>query len=369
MIGVGILGCGGIARAHADAYARFPERCRVVAAADVFPDRAESFARQIGPDVAASGRPEEVLARADVDLVSVCAPPFAHAPLTVAALRAGKHVLVEKPMATGVDECDAMIEAAASSGRMLSVVHQNRFSPEMTRLKALCASGALGPLDLVCVQCLWWRGPEYYRLWWRGTWDKEGGGALLNHAIHFVDLMVWLAGMPTEARAMVATRAHAVEVEDLAAAVLRFPGGAVGQFTGTVDAHLNEDRLELCGRRAAVAVPWKVRACVDTGNGFGRPDAAVAAEVEAAAAAVRVPALRGHAAEIDRLLAALEAGGPPPVSGEDGRRAVEVVAAVYAAAASGAPCPLPLARDHPFYAADGLRAGMRRLLRGAAAQG
>ncbi len=363
MIRVGIVGTGGIARAHAEGYGRFPDRCRVVAVADIFRDKAEAFAQGLGPDVAAHGRAEELLARADIDLVAICTPPFEHAPLTVAALAAGKHVLVEKPMATSLEECDAMLAAARASGRMLGVVHQNRFRPEFARLKALVDGGVLGPLDLVAVNCLWWRGPDYYNLWWRGTWEKEGGGALLNHAVHFVDLMVWLAGLPAEVSAVVARRAHDIEVEDLACAVLRFPGGAAGQFTGTVDAHLDTDRVEVCGRRAAVsAVPWSVRAMADTGNGFGRADAATVAEVEAAAAAVTVPVHRGHAAQIDHVLAAIEQGGPPPVSGDDGRRAVEVVTAVYAAAATGHPCTLPLAGDHPFYATERLRAEMRRAL-------
>lgn len=330
----------------------------------MFADKAEAFARGLGPDVAAHGRPEDLLARGDIDLVSVCTPPFTHAPLGVAALGAGKHVLVEKPMATSLEECDALLAAAAAAGRTLAVVHQNRFRPECARLHALLHAGALGELDLVAVNCLWWRGPEYYNLWWRGTWDQEGGGALLNHAVHFVDLLLWLAGMPAAVQAVVATRAHPVEVEDLVSAVLRYPGGAIGQFTGTVDAHLNTDRLEVCGRRAAVALPWAVRAQTDGGDGFGRPAEAVVRELEEAAAAVPVSPYPGHAAQIDRVLAALESGVPTPVDGRDGRNTLELITALYAAAASGAPCPLPLAPTHPCYRTSGLRAQMRRLLGG-----
>jgi len=364
MIGVGILGCGGIARAHAEAYRQFAGRCRVLAVADIFADKAEAFAHALAPDVAAYGGPDPLLGRPDIDLVSVCTPPFEHAPLTIAALQAGKHVLVEKPMATAVAECDAMLEAARAAGRTLSVVHQNRFRPECARLKAILDLGLLGPLDLISVNCLWWRGPEYYKLWWRGTWAQEGGGALLNHAVHFVDLLVWLAGMPESVQATVATRSHPIEVEDLACALLRFPGGAIGQFTGTVDAHLNTDRLEVCCRRAAVAIPWSVRAFADTGNGFGRGDEAVVREVEAAAAAVPVSTYAGHAAQIDLLLTALESSTPPPVTGEDGRRTIEWISAVYAAAASGQTAHLPLTPTHPFYRADGMREAMRRHLGG-----
>jgi len=361
VIRVGILGCGGIARAHAGGYREFAARCRVVAVADIFAEKAREFAAGIGPEVAAC-TPEQLIARPDVDLLSVCTPPFEHAPLTVAGLEAGKHVLVEKPMAVSLQECDAMLAAARRSGRTLGVVHQNRFRPEFTRLKALVEAGALGPLDLLAVNCLWWRGPEYYKLWWRGTWEKEGGGALLNHAVHFVDLLIWLGGMPEEVSALVATRAHPIEVEDLAVALLRLPGGAVGQFTGTVDAHLNEDRVEVCGRRAAVAVPWKVRAHSDRGDGFGVDDAAARSAVERAAAEVPVSPYRGHAAQIEPLLSALEQGGAPPVGGEDGRRAVEVITAMYASAAGGGAQVLPLPPGHPCYTTDGLHAAMRALL-------
>jgi UDP-N-acetyl-2-amino-2-deoxyglucuronate dehydrogenase len=359
MLRVGILGCGGIARAHAGAYGQFPDRCRVVAVADIFAEKARELAAAIGPEVSACS-PDELLARTDVDLVSVCTPPFEHAPLTVAALEAGKHVLVEKPMAISLQECDAMLAAARRRRRALAVVHQNRFRPEFARLKALVDRGILGPLDLLAVNCLWWRGPQYYKLWWRGSWEKEGGGALLNHAVHFVDLLIWLGGMPEEVCAHVATRAHAIEVEDLATAVLRWPGGALGQFTGTVDAHLNEDRVEVCGRRAAVAVPWKVRAFADRGDGFGVEDPEARAAVERLAAEVPISPHRGHAAQIDLVLGALERGEVPSVPGEEGRRAVELITAMYASAAAGRAQALPLGVDHPCYTAEGLRAAMRR---------
>jgi UDP-N-acetyl-2-amino-2-deoxyglucuronate dehydrogenase len=372
VVRVGILGCGGIARAHAAAYRQLAPRCRIVAVADVFPEQAERLAAELdGLGAGAAGTaepvavcrdPETLLERPDVDLVSICTPPFEHARLTISALQAGKHVLVEKPMATSLAECDAMIAAAGRAGRILCVVHQNRFRAEYTRLQALVAAGLLGPLDYVGVHCLWWRGPAYYRLWWRGTWDKEGGGALLNHAIHAVDLLCWIVGLPEEVEGRLATRAHDVEVEDLALAILRWPGGTLGQLSATVAAHLGEDRFEVCGRRAAVAVPWRVAAQADTGNGFGRRDEAVVAELEAAAAAVPVSALSGHAAQVDRLLTALERGGPPPVPGEEARRAVELVTAVYASVAEGGPCRLPLDPDHPCYTTEGLRAHMRRAL-------
>lgn len=361
MIDVGILGCGGIAAAHAEAYTRFPERCRVVAVADIFPEKARAFAARLG-GAARACTPEELIQASDAELVSICTPPFEHAPLAVAALAAGRHVLVEKPMAVSVQECDTMLAAAQRARRTLGVVHQNRFRPECTRLRALLAAGALGPLDLLAVNCLWWRGPEYYKLWWRGTWEKEGGGALLNHAVHFVDLLIWLGGMPEEVSARVAVRAHPVEVEDLAVALLRLPGGALGQFTGTVDAHLNEDRLEVCGRRAAVAIPWRVRAFRDRGDGFGNEDRALVEELAAQAAAVQVSPHHGHAAQIDLVLSALEAGGPPPVDGVDGRRAVELITAMYASAAAGQVQSLPLPPDHPCRTAVGLHAALRPLL-------
>ncbi|MET1168283.1 Gfo/Idh/MocA family oxidoreductase, partial [Bacillus velezensis] len=167
----------------------------------------------------------ELLAQ-NIDLVSVCTPPYTHASIACDFMQAGAHVLVEKPMASSLEEADLMLRAAQESGKLLSVVAQNRFTTPMMKLKGVLDSKRMGPIVHVQVDSFWWRGHNYYDLWWRGTWEKEGGGCTLNHAVHHIDAMLWMMGPPVELQAMMANTAHDnAEVEDISMAMLRFQEG------------------------------------------------------------------------------------------------------------------------------------------------
>lgn len=358
-IGVGIIGSGSIARAHLRAYQAWPDRCRIVATADIVPERAAELARLAGAE-AWYGDYRALLERPDIHLVSVCTPPFAHARISIAALQAGKHVLCEKPMAASLEECDAMIAAATASGRLLSVVFQNRFRPDIWRAKHLAAGGHLGRLLFGLCATLWYRGPNYYDLWWRGTWEQECGGATLNHAIHDIDAFLWIMGEPASLVAEMDTQAHAIEVEDLAMALVRFANGALGQVTSTVNAHQNRSILEIVGQRAAVSIPWTLSACRPDERGFPQPDPARLADLAAAAEAVPLPPGQGHGAQVGDVLRALETGGRPLVDGPEGRRSVEFVTALYKAATTGQRVQFPLTPSDPFYTTAGLHAHVRR---------
>ena len=198
MLNIAILGTGAIADSHIRSYLKFPHQCRVVALVDLFPDKAREKAARHGLEAAVFKDRAQLLAEADFDAVSICLPPFEHAPASVELLRAGKHVLVEKPMATCLQECDQMLAAARASGCLLSVVAQNRFKTPMMKLKQVLDAGLLGRVLHAQVDSFWWRGGNYYDLWWRGTWDKEGGGCTMNHAVHHIDLFQWMMGLPTE---------------------------------------------------------------------------------------------------------------------------------------------------------------------------
>ena len=145
---------------------------------------------------------DELLEGCDFDAASICLPPFEHAPAAVALLRAGKHVLIEKPMATCLEECDQMLDAARAGRRLLGVVAQNRFKTPMMKLKRVLESGLIGKILHAQVDSFWWRGSNYYDLWWRGTWAKEGGGCTMNHAVHQIDLFLWMMGMPAEVQSV-----------------------------------------------------------------------------------------------------------------------------------------------------------------------
>lgn len=357
MLRVGIIGTGGIADAHIRAYLAFAEDCEIVALADVVPGKATQKAEAFSLDGAVGyDDPIRMIVAAQLDLVSIATPPSTHAPLAIAALDAGVHVLVEKPMAPSLEECDAMLAAQARSDRLLSVVAQNRFRDDLALLKDVVDAGLLGSISHVRVDSAWWRGLPYYDLWWRGTWEKEGGGCTLNHAIHHIDLLLWLLGRPQEITAMLANAQHEnSEVEDLSVAVLRYQRG-LAQLTSSVVHHGEEQEIVIQGERARVSQPWAVKAERSGETGFPAPggDGDLVARIEEFAATRPPLAHQGHQGQVRDVLNAILQGRAPLSTGQDGRNAVEVVTAVYKAGIERAFVALPLAEDDPYYRAGHL---------------
>ena len=162
-----------------------------------------------------------------------------------------------------------MLAAAQASGCLLSVVAQNRFKTPVMKLKQVLDAGLLGRVLHAQVDSFWWRGGNYYDLWWRGTWDKEGGGCTMNHAVHHIDLFQWMMGLPTELLAVNANLNHEnSEVEDFSTAVLTYPDGSIGQITASLVHHGEEQQLVFQGERAKVGLPWQVSAMKQQENGF-----------------------------------------------------------------------------------------------------
>jgi predicted dehydrogenase len=217
----------------------------VVAVHDLDPRRAEAAARELGVPTAATL--EELLGH-DADVAVVLAPHPAHAELTLAAVRAGRHVLVEKPLAVTVGEADAVVAAARAAQRIVAVAFQQRTRSEVQEALRLVRAGALGELQRVVLVASWPRRASYYRLApWRGTWQGEGGGVLLNQGPHDLDLLCLLAGLPARVTARTRTAVHAIETEDGVSALLEWEGGATGSLhlsTAEVD---EPQRLELTG--------------------------------------------------------------------------------------------------------------------------
>ncbi|QCR40349.1 oxidoreductase [Microbacterium sp. SGAir0570] len=357
MFRIGIIGTGGIASAHIGGYLAFPEDCEIVALADVSPGKAAQKAEEFGIAGAVGyDDPLRMIAEAELDLVSIATPPSTHAALSIAALDAGVNVLVEKPMAPSLEECDAMLAAQERSGKVLSVVAQNRFRDDLATLKTVVDSGLLGSISSVRVDSAWWRGLPYYDLWWRGTWEKEGGGCTLNHAIHHIDLLLWLLGRPTEITAMLANAQHDnSEVEDLSVAVLRYERG-LAQLTSSVVHHGEEQQIVIQGAKARVSQPWRVIAERADGGGFPAKggDADLVAAIEGVVAAREPLAHAGHTGQIADVLSAIRDGREPIAGGRDGRNAIEVVAAIYKAGIERTFVDLPLAADDPYYRAGHL---------------
>jgi UDP-N-acetyl-2-amino-2-deoxyglucuronate dehydrogenase len=366
MIDVAIIGAGAISPYHLDGYQAFPDRCRVVAVADT--DIARARARideyQLTDALAFDGVDAVLASGRRVDLASVCTPPSTHAEIATRLLDAGVATLLEKPMAPSLAECDQILAAAERGGAILSVVAQNRFTNPMMRLKQVLDSGLAGRVLHAQVDSHWWRGPSYYDLWWRGTWASEGGGCTLNHAVHHIDALQWMIGPPAAVQAMIANVNHDnSEVEDLSVALLRFPGGALGQITSSVVHHGQDQQIVFQTERAKIAMPWTVSAQAQLPNGFPQREHDTATERELDEFYQSLPALahEGHPGQIDDVLTALEtAARPAPerhpvlVDGVAGRTTIEIITAIYQAAITARTVPLPLPPSDPFRTRGGL---------------
>ena len=350
MIKVAIIGTGNISLSHLRAYLALGERCTVVALSDAFPERAEARRQEFDLQARVYASHEDLLAHEEVDLVSICTPPSTHEEISVAFLTAGVNVLCEKPMAPSLAACDAILRAEAQGGAVFSSVAQNRFRDDVVRLKAALDSGLAGPVSHVQVDSAWWRGLSYYDLSWRGTWEQEGGGCTLNHAVHHIDLLLWLLGSPQSVTAVLTNAAHEnAEVEDLSVAVLAYER-ALATITSSVVHHGERQQIVVQGRHASVSLDGEVVAETSQPNGFPVPggDPELVARLEALAAEHEPLAHTGHQGQIDDVLTALETGRRPAVDGHDGRRTIELITAVYQAGIERRTVDLPLTTDHPY---------------------
>jgi UDP-N-acetyl-2-amino-2-deoxyglucuronate dehydrogenase len=340
--GFGIIGAGIIAAVHADAIALLPD-ARLVAVTDVAAGAARDFAAARGCE--AEPGLDDLLARRDVDVVCVCVPSGLHAEVGVRAAKAGKHLVVEKPVDVTLEAADRLIAAARQAGVALTVMSQHRFDPGVAELKRLVDDGALGRLVLGEASTKWYRTQAYYdSAPWRGTGAMDGG-ALLNQGIHYVDLLRWCMGPATEVSAVCTTQAHDIEVEDTALAIVKFASGAVGTISATTAAYPGfPQRLEVTGTGGTATVEdgqlvrTALRGAADPAGPAQSPAQSPAQESAAADPAALDAAV--HAAQLADLLAAVDEGREPAVSGQDGREALEIVAAVYQSSRAGRPVRL-----------------------------
>jgi UDP-N-acetyl-2-amino-2-deoxyglucuronate dehydrogenase len=336
--GFGIVGAGVIAQTHAAAIAALPG-ADLLAVADIEPERAATFARAHG--CAAEADLGALLARDDIDVVSVCVPSGLHAEVGSQAAAAGKHLVVEKPIDVSLAAADRLIEAVRAAGVAMTVISQHRFDAGLVEVRRLLDDGALGRLVLGEASTKWYRSQGYYdSAAWRGTWALDGG-SLMNQGIHYVDLLRWTMGPVAEVTAVYATQAHEVEVEDTALAVLRFTSGALGTIvTSTAVFPGFAQRLEITGTDGTVVV--EDGEIAHQGLRDQLPDyglrgsrVGVGAALPGAAASAAAIGTSSHAAQIADLLAAIDAGREPAVTAAHGRETLEVILAVYEAAREG----------------------------------
>lgn len=232
-IGVAIIGCGAITRVHLDAVVG-SKMARLIAVVDSRKERARETAARYSCQWYEDYR--TVLADEAVEVIHLCTPHYLHSPMAIEGVRTGKHVLVEKPVAINVGEAEKMIREAKINGRYIGVSFQNRYNPTSLKAKELLESGQLGPVRGIKGLVTWYRGHSYYaQSDWRGEYATEGGGVLINQAIHTLDLMQWFAGDVVSLKGNVSTRLlnDIIEVEDTADATINFQNGARGIFYAT----------------------------------------------------------------------------------------------------------------------------------------
>lgn len=301
---------------------------------------------------------KELLQDEDIDLVAICTPPQTHAEIASDLLRAGKHVFVEKPMAMSLEECDQMLAAAAESGCILSVVGQNRFYDPNWKLKHTLNSGLLGKIVHAQVDSYHWRGESYYDLWWRGTWEQEGGGCTLNHGVHHIDMLLWMMGMPQSVQAIMSNTSHRnSEVEDISIAILSYADGSLAQITSSVIHHGEERQMVFQGERARISSPWKVYASTPKDNGFPERNPALETEIEDYRDGIEPLVHSGFEGQIDDIMTAIESGSRRVlIDGQAGRNVLELITAIYEASITKQSVSLPLTKDNSFYTREGLLA-------------
>lgn len=353
MLNIVILGAGAIAATHVDALLQSRDLCRITAVCNRHLEKAQKLIREKELDAAAYSCLEEAFEQGIPDAVIICTAPALHCVSAVWAMEHGSAVLVEKPMANSLEECDRMIEASHRSGKLLSVVCQMRFTTETDRLKTLLQMQSFGPLQYGMVNSLWWRGPQYHDPAWRGTWASEGGGVLTSQALHHIDLLQYLIGMPRRVTASMGNVGHPnTQCEDVVGAVLEYSGAFV-QVSASLVAQGEQQSLRFYCRDGCLSIPWEPSACRAMPNGYPMPDAGQVERINRAYSALPELPLQKHPAQIRNFLLALMKEEPLAVNGEEGRKPIEIITAIYEAAATHRPVDLPLTKEDRFYTLEG----------------
>lgn len=335
-IGIGILGCGAVAAAHADAIGRVPG-LRLVAAASRSRASAERLANRCG--IPAHDDLGRFLAEPALEAVTICTPSGTHAELGIAAARAGKHLVVEKPIDVTLDKADALIEACREAGVQLAVALQSRHLDAPRALKDAVGAGRLGRLVMAGAYVKWFRTDAYYAAAsWRGTLALDGGGALINQAIHTIDLLRWIAGPVERVAGFTDRLLHPqIEGEDTAVAALRFAGGAFGVIEAATSVYPGfKRRLEITGTEGTAVLEgdsitvWALR------DGSASP-APASPDISDGSSNPMAIDSEGHRRVMADFERSVRTGGPPLVGGGEGRQALELVAAIYRSAREGRP--------------------------------
>ena len=342
-LGFGIIGCGVIADFHVQAIAQL-KGAHLVGVADTFPEPVKRLSAKHNIGFSTTNV-DELLARKDIQIICVTTPSGAHLEPALAAIKAGKHVVVEKPIEITVERVDELLKAADAAKVKVASIFQSRFGKGARTVKAAIDAGRFGKLVLCSAYVKWYRAPDYYK-GWKGTLKLDGGGAVMNQGVHAVDLLQWFAGMPSEVFGYKTRRVHTgIEAEDTAVGALKFANGALGTIEATTAAFPGfNKRVEITGENGSVILEddkilaWNFReekpedAGIRAGgggddirSGSSRPDSI---------------SIVGHQMQLQDLVDSIHENRKPAVEGREARNAVALIRALYASADKGAPVKL-----------------------------
>lgn len=336
-VGAAVVGLGR-GQAHVNALLR-AEGAELLAVCDKNKEAADRFAAKYEVDVYTDL--DEMLKRDDIDLVHVCTPSGMHTDMLLKIAAAGKHAITEKPLDITLERIDSAIEAFASRHLQFGCIFQIRLMPAIREMKRAVEAGRLGKLVLANAQVKWFRSQDYYDQngGWRGTWALDGGGSLINQAVHTIDLLQWMMGPVRSVIGHTQVSAHRIESEDLGVAIVKFANGAVGTIAGTTAAYPGFGAsLEIYGADGGIAMKdnrltdWKIR---------GDSMAAEEAEMLRNFGVGQQPPGDTTFEQIQDMVDAVRNNRPPLITGREGRDAVEVVLAIYESSRTGKEVFLP----------------------------
>ncbi len=360
-IRAGVIGCGKVGPFHADAYRKI-ENCELCAVFDVQEERAQAFAKKY--NVKAYTSIEAMIKDCGLDVVSICTPHPAHRSAAVEALHCGANIAVEKPLASSLADCDAILEATKEQNTIGTAICQRRFFPPSLRIREAIDKGKIGKPILGTVNMYGWRDMAYYASDpWRGTWKGEGGGVLVNQAPHQLDLLLWYMGEIEELYGMWDTLNHpGLEVEDTAIAVIRFKNGGMGNIVvsnsqnpalyGRVHVHgengasvgvqTDGGAMFIAGVSSITEAPyndlWTIPGESELKDQWKADDEAFFKTIDATT--------YFHYVQLNDFIEAIRIGRRPLISLEDARRTVELFTAIYRSQRDRKPIRFPLTAEH-----------------------
>jgi len=331
---IGLIGGGNISETHARGARAIPD-VEIVAIFGTNAEKVSRLCREYG------GKPyhnfDEFLAHRPMELVAIGSPSGLHAEQGIAAARHGLHVLTEKPIDITVEQADALIAETRKAGVQLGVFFQDRCKPDILSVKTAVDAGALGKPILADARVKWYRPPDYYsNSRWRGTWGLDGGGALINQAVHTLDLMLWIFGEVKAVQATCKTPLHAIEAEDTLITVLEFANGALGVLQAATSIFPGYPRrLELTGSEGTLIIEQDRLLAADLKNPSLNLLKSSEADKNPSSSSPIVSDARGHQAVLEDFLRAIRTNTKPRCDGQEGRRSLVIVQMIYEACRTG----------------------------------